>query len=419
MALTSYRLIDVTTKIGSGATPTGGKEAYLDVGIPLIRSMNVHDLEFIYKDLAFIDVTQASKLSHVTVQDHDVLLNITGASVARCCASPKSLSGARVNQHVAIIRADGKRAWGPYLARVLASPMYKDKLLATAGGGATREALTKAGLEQFEVQLPELETQRKCASILSAYDDLIENNTGRIAILEEMARRTYEEWFVHFRAPGNEGLPRVDSPLGPIPQGWQVNTLRSIAAINPEQIKVKRPPERIGYIDIASVSPGRIDQVTSMGFAEAPSRARRIVRAGDVIWSCVRPNRRSYAFIQQPGEDWVASTGFVVLRPKPRLQAYTFHAVTTNEFIDYLVGRATGAAYPAVTADTFESAPIIIPPSGATDAFEDLVGPIMLLANSLLQQCHNLRSQRDLLLPKLISGEIDVLESEELLEAAE
>ncbi len=99
------KLSDITSKIGSGATPRGGKSAYKAHGISLIRSMNVHDGEFIEKNLAFIDESQAKKLSNVIIEKNDVLLNITGASIARCCVVPSRILPARVNQHVSILRA--------------------------------------------------------------------------------------------------------------------------------------------------------------------------------------------------------------------------------------------------------------------------------------------------------------------------
>lgn len=113
---------ELTSKIGSGATPRGGKESYHSVGTPLIRSMNVYDLRFEADGLAYLDAQQAAALDGVEVAAGDVLLNITGASVARCCLAPAKLKGARVNQHVAIIRPRTDRLLGAYLAYLLVSP---------------------------------------------------------------------------------------------------------------------------------------------------------------------------------------------------------------------------------------------------------------------------------------------------------
>lgn len=147
-------LKNVTTKIGSGATPRGGKEAYKAGGIRLIRSLNVYDYRFEFSDVAFIDKTQAEELNNVTVATKDILLNITGASVARCCMVPSYLLPARVNQHVSIVRADPNRADPYYVLDTINSEQRKQQLLAFAQGGATREALTKETIENFAIMLP-------------------------------------------------------------------------------------------------------------------------------------------------------------------------------------------------------------------------------------------------------------------------
>jgi len=152
---------EITTKIGSGATPRGGNASYKSEGISLIRSMNVHDGYFKEKNLAFIDDKQAKELSNVTLEENDVLLNITGASVARCCVVPKEYLPARVNQHVSIIRPK-KEIMNPlFLNLLLTSRYYKDQLLKTGEQGATRQAITKAQLQSFVIYYPTLKDQRK------------------------------------------------------------------------------------------------------------------------------------------------------------------------------------------------------------------------------------------------------------------
>ncbi|WP_182911228.1 restriction endonuclease subunit S [Pseudoalteromonas gelatinilytica] len=149
------------SKIGSGATPRGGKGAYKKEGIPLIRSMNIYDSTLVTKDLAFIDDEQAARLKNVIVEPDDVLLNITGASVARCSIVPSAYTPARVNQHVAIIRLNNDRLSPEYLMYTLISKNGKARLLSTAQGGATREALTKTDIEKFQVVVPPSEIIKK------------------------------------------------------------------------------------------------------------------------------------------------------------------------------------------------------------------------------------------------------------------
>lgn len=148
----------LASKIGSGATPKGGQKAYKESGISLIRSLNVYDSEFKPEGLAFIDDDQAEKLSNVVVEEGDVLLNITGASIARCCVAPVELLPARVNQHVCIIRPN-EELNSTYLNYLLISPKFKAALLFQGAGGATRQALTKVMVSNLEIPLPPVEMQ--------------------------------------------------------------------------------------------------------------------------------------------------------------------------------------------------------------------------------------------------------------------
>ena len=157
---------DVCTKIGSGATPRGGKDVYLEEGgYTLIRSQNVHNDSFHRGGLVFIGEDHANELQHVEVFEEDVLLNITGDSVARVCQVAPDVLPARVNQHVAIIRPDPADLEPSYLRYYLASPAMQTLLLSWAGSGATRNALTKAMIESLEISLPPLSEQRAIAHV--------------------------------------------------------------------------------------------------------------------------------------------------------------------------------------------------------------------------------------------------------------
>ncbi|EOU1596301.1 restriction endonuclease subunit S [Clostridium perfringens] len=159
---------DITSKIGSGATPKGGNSSYKEQGISLIRSMNVHNNTFLVKDLAFIDDKQAEKLKNVIVKEDDILLNITGASVARCCKVPKDIIPARVNQHVAILRCDNEKINPSFMEYQFTNESYQRLLwdIATSGG-ATREAITKQQIQMLEVILPPIELQNQFAEFVN------------------------------------------------------------------------------------------------------------------------------------------------------------------------------------------------------------------------------------------------------------
>lgn len=145
----------ICSKIGSGATPKGGKTAYINEGISLIRSTNVFDFNFEYNELAHINQNQADALANVIVEPNDVLFNITGVSVARCCMVPNDVLPARVNQHVMIVRPIKGETMSYYIMFTLCAADNKAKLLGIGQSGSTREAINKQELESFEIPLPE------------------------------------------------------------------------------------------------------------------------------------------------------------------------------------------------------------------------------------------------------------------------
>jgi type I restriction enzyme S subunit len=295
-----------------------------------------------------------------------------------------------------------------FYAYCFRTPLIRHALTAQ-GGGTNINNLNQDILNALEVPFPSLPVQQRIAGILSAYDELMENSQRRIRLLEAMARALYREWFVHFRFPGHEKLPRVASSLGDIPKGWEVKKVAAVAEVNRAQINARNAPDEIHYIDISSVSPGQIHTNTTYAFADAPGRARRIVQHGDVLWSCVRPNRRSHAQVMHPEPNTIASTGFSVVTATKVPFTFLYFATTTDDFVAYLTNNATGAAYPAVTATTFEKADLLVPLAPLLKMFGDATIPMAQQIHALQHQIQNLRRTRDLLLPRLLSGQIENL----------
>ena len=163
-------LKNLSTKIGSGATPRGGEEVYIETGVNLIRSQNVHDSNFVMRGLVAIEDSAAKALDNVTVEEGDVLINITGASVTRCCVVDSTILPARVNQHVAIIRSDRAKILPKYLVLVLTSNEVKGFLNDIAGTGSTRQALTKTHLEDLEIPVPNISKQAEVIENSDAFD---------------------------------------------------------------------------------------------------------------------------------------------------------------------------------------------------------------------------------------------------------
>ncbi len=321
-------------------------------------------------------------------------------SAARIPAQGKFLH----NQRLGLVQVTDPDLFNQrYLYWVFNTSNVRAQIRATATGAKVKHTAPER-IKKVRISVPDVESQKTIAAVLDSYDDLIATNQRRIALLEDAARRLYREWFLHLRFPGHESVLLN----GGMPAGWHTQALSAIAEVNARSIGSNDQPESIRYIDISSVTPGLVGEMTEYQFAAAPGRARRRVSHGDVIWSCVRPNRRSYALIWQPADDVLASTGFAVLSASKVPFSYLYLATTTDEFVGHLERNATGAAYPAVTSKIFEDAEVICPDTDTLVSFDKLVLPMLSQMETLKRQNASLARARDLLLPKLMSGKLDV-----------
>jgi len=304
-----------------------------------------------------------------------------------------------------ISRLRSKNGLDQTFLRCVISSRYFSDYIQPIVTGVNVPHISGKQIGDFKIPLPSAAVQRKIAAIVSAYDELIENNKRRISLLEKLAEEIYREWFVRLRFPGHENVKRVSG----IPQGWHVAELRELAAINPSSISRRDKPETILYIDISSVSTNRINEVTLYEANEAPGRARRQVKHGDIIWSSVRPSNRAYCLIYEPPENLIVSTGFAVIRPNAATPfTFLFFAVTSNPFVDQMTVVARGAAYPATSFDDFEKAKVLAPSASLMARFHEEIEPLFRQKHLLSLQTDHLVATRDILLPRLISGKLPV-----------
>ena len=379
---------------------------YKETGTPVVMPQQLGDNHISIDGIARVSDEDVQRLKRHCLRRGDIVFSRRGDVTRRAFITERE-NGWLCGTGCMLIRPHHPKLSNEYLAFFFSLREVKDYITKQAVG-ATMPNLNTGILEAIPLFLPSLTYQQKAVSILTAYDDLIENNTRRIAILEEMAQAIYREWFVHFRFPGHEQVRLVDSPLGKIPEGWRHALLSDVADVNALSVKNGKEPDEIHYVDIASVSTGSIDEVRLLPFSEAPGRARRIVRHGDLIWSTVRPNRKSYSLIVNPLPNTIVSTGFAVISGTKAPFSYLFHALTTDDFVGHLVNHATGSAYPAVNASDFEKATILVPADNVLAAFQKITEPMFLARHCFAERNGRLRACRDLLLPKLISGQLDV-----------
>ncbi|WP_128857147.1 restriction endonuclease subunit S [Bacillus sp. CDB3] len=255
----SGKLKNITLKIGSGSTPRGGKSVYLENGpYKLIRSQNVYNHHYTSEGLAYITEEQAEKLKNVSLKEEDILINITGDSVARTTIVQNEMLPARVNQHVSIIRCKENLLDPYYLLAFLTSKDTQNYLLSLAQTGGTRAALTKGMLEQLEIPLASYEVQKKIGNILKTLNEKIIVNNSIIISLENLSQTLFKHWFIDFEFPNAQGVPykssgseMVESELGEIPRGWKTIEFKEIMKIS----SGKRPKKKVNDIDKENIIP--------------------------------------------------------------------------------------------------------------------------------------------------------------------
>lgn len=276
----------------------------------------------------------------------------------------------------------------------------KDRLINTAVGTAQKNLLLR-DLRDFKINVPDRQIQRKIAAILSAYDDLIENNTRRIRILEEMAQSIYREWFVHFRYPGHEGVPLVDSPLGPIPQGWEVKKLGEECLL-----VMGQSPESKYYNENGEGLPFH-QGVTGFGFRFPKNysfctKPNRIAENEDILFSVRAPVGR----INISREKIIIGRGLCAIRSQNNNQRFVFQQLKEKFQEEDTMGG--GTIFKSVTKDDMKGIMLLMPTTAIIQLFEKIATPIFKELEVLTDKNANLRQQRDLLLPRLMSGEVDV-----------
>jgi len=403
------RLADYTDKIGSGSTPRGGSSVYLKTGqFTLFRSQNIYNNGFSLNGLVYITVDAADKLKSVSIQEDDILLNITGDSVARVCIAPKELLPARVNQHVSIIRVNKTEFDSKYLRYFLSSPRMQKTMLSLASTGGTRNALTKSMIENFDVPKPLLQEQQKIASILSSLDDKIELNNKMNQTLEQMAQTIFKEWFEEFNFPNAEGKPYKTnggamhpSELGEIPEGLQVKNLNEIS----ELIMGQSPKsetynnDKIGFplINGASDFDGVLPKPKKY-----TTKATKITQNNDIVFG-IRATIGNVVFID---EGYCLGRGVAVVRTSSIYRDFLF--ILLSKEIDNLASLATGSVFASLRKNDIEKLKIIEPDENILTKFSYLINPFFKQIKQNQQQTQTLTKLRDTLLPKLMSGEIKV-----------
>ncbi|APK24442.1 hypothetical protein AE49_03703 [Escherichia coli BIDMC 74] len=447
------RLGDYCIKIGSGATPKGGSSVYTDTGNTyFIRSQNIYNDGFNTNGLVFINDEAAFKLKNVEVQENDVLINITGDSVARVCIAPGSFLPARVNQHVAIIRPKSNEFDSRFLRYFLSSPHQQALLLTLASAGATRHALTKGMIEDLQVPKPPLNIQISIANILEFFDKKIEKNNYQNQTLEKMSQTLFKSWFVDFD-------PVIDNALdagNPIPEALQSRAelrqkVRNCADFKPLPAEIRSlfPSEfeetELGWVPkgwkIDNIG-GLSDKIFSGGtpntsteeywngalnwFSSGETRNALIIETEKKITATGVKN--SSTRLSVAGDILIASAGqghtrgqtslntidtyinqsVVCIRPiKPSYSTWLYFNLSSR----YTEMRAISDSHSirgSLTTKLISSMKVASPTDELISLFDINCSVFISKIKNNLELSRELKKLRDTLLPKLISGELSL-----------
>jgi type I restriction enzyme S subunit len=278
-----------------------------------------------------------------------------------------------------------------------------DAKLSRHAGGAAQPLVTQGVLKQVEVSVPPLPIQRRIAGILSAYDDLIENSQRRIKILEEIARRLYREWFVHFRFPGHEDCRLVESPLGQIPEGWEVKPFSAIASyVNGYPFKpAELGPAGKPIIKIKELKAGIVADTPRNTGDEIPGKYH--IHNGDVLFSW---SADLDAYLWMGGDGLLNQHLFTVLPADAFSLAFCFHSL--KESMPRFRALSLGATMHHIKRSALDQVFTVVAPAPMRNRFDVLVEPIHEQLITISKLIQNLRQSRDLLLPRLLSGLVDI-----------
>ena len=385
-----------------GKTPKKLGGSWAKSGIIALSAMNVKQGQLVKLEKAkFVSNELYQKWMKSEVMKGDILMTSEAplgetyfiAEKRKICLS----------QRLFCIRANPNIIQPRFLFYLFNSPSVR-KQIDLRATGTTVLGIRQPDLREVPIVIPPFPTQHKIAAVLGTYDDLIENNTRRIAILEEMAGAIYREWFVEFRFPGHERVEMVESELGLIPQGWEIGTLGDLAEsvrrnIKPSDINQETPYLGLEHLPRKSIALSNWDSVDSI------NSAKLAFKKGEILFGKIRPYFHKVGVAPLDG---ICSSDTIVIRPK-RNECFsmTLSYVSSEHFVEYATITSQGTKMPRADWKVLVKYPVIIPPDQITQRFSSCVRDVVDKIQNLIFQNRNLRQTRDLLLPKLISGEID------------
>lgn len=397
-----YRIKDLGEVVTGNTPPTSNRE-YYGTEYKFIKPTDmvegqrfVSTTEEYYSELAYQKYKKC-----LLPPKTPCVVTIGSLGKKMCLTDTECFTNQAVNAVIPNKENDGEFLYYAFKASVLAYVKQLD-----SGTTSGRENVSKSSFSKIKVRVPPLPTQQKIASILSAYDNLIQNYKKQIEALQTAASELYKEWFVRFRFPGYQTTNFENG----IPEGWKVYLIKDLCYINKKTVSSKDAKKEILYLDTGSITENVIDSFESYILEEAPSRARRIVKKNSIIFSTVRPNQNHYGILKTVPENLIVSTGFAVFDPKFDIANILYFFLSSKDFVDYcqMIAEGAVATYPSIKPEEIGKVKILLPTMDLAIKLNHSFESLFLRIENLKQQITNLTQQRDLLLPRLMSGKLEV-----------
>jgi len=406
---------DSLSPLGMVATVKSGyafkSKDWVDEGVPVVKIQNVRSGRVNLEGCAYVTEQVAAKAEKFRLVNGDVLITMSGeiGAIGVVRGDEHMLLNQRVGRFAII---DPERLDARFLFYLLSDPLLKLEMESIAYGAAQPNISPKL-IEGLNVYLPGLRNQQSAAEILWAYDELIENNARRIEILEEMAQAIYREWFVEFRYPGHEDVPLVDSELGPIPEDWTVSDLGSVCTrVQAGGTPSRKNPEFwddgvVNWFRTTELQDGFLfDSSEKISEAGLEGSSAKMFEAGSILMAIYgSPTVGRLGILTQ---DATCNQAALALVPDETVLSHPFLYQTLTSMREHFNSIAQGAAQQNISKATVAGTLMMLPPRPLVDLYDQVAVPIWDLTRTLTGQLGNLRETRDLLLPRLISGEIDV-----------
>ena len=363
---------------------------FTETGYPVLKVSNCKNSGFEVDDVSFIPPEIAQKSGNNKLYIGEVIIatvgshpNLVESSAGRSCIVTQKVQGFYLNQNAVCLRSkDCDVLDQRYLGYLAASAPFKHYIQSRGKGAANQMRIAIGAIKEYEFLLPEIKIQRKIGATLAAYDDLIENNQKQIKLLEEAAQRLYKEWFVDLRFPGHETTPITDG----IPEGW-----KNVVVTDLLEIKYGK--------DHKALEDGNIPVYGSGGVMR---KVNKILHSGESVLIPRKGSLNNILLVS--GDFWTIDTMFFSIPRKPNVAKYVYLFLSGVD----MHAMNIGAAVPSMTVKILDSMKVLCPSTEMLVQFEKVVGPYFSMIELLKKKNESLAETRDLLLPKLMNGEIEV-----------